>query len=198
MANSKKKQAAVLNVLATVAVIAAAFWYFTQRALPARTPPAQTTTATTTPKTAPPTTANQAASSVKPGDVTAKAPVASDPPTLVPKAFPADQVTVTTGETNPAEIPPDIQAQINAPPPALPDDLKRQLNAPPPELPADLKAQLNAPPRELPEDIKRALQIPPRVVTIDEVNNPKHPANAAALNQPPQQGQPEQVPPQSE
>ena len=54
----------------------------------------------------------------------------------------------------------------------LPQDLQKQLETAPVELPPDLKAQLNAPPPELPEDIKQALKIPPRKVSIEEVNNP--------------------------
>ena len=70
----------------------------------------------------------------------------------------------------PADMPPEMAAQLKGPPPELPDDLKRQLEGPPPELPDDLKAQLNAPPPPIPDDIKRALATPPRVVSIDEVN----------------------------
>lgn len=68
------------------------------------------------------------------------------------------------------DLPDDLKAQLNAPPPELPDDLKRQLELPPQELPEDLKAQLKAPPPELPDDIKESLKQPPRIVTLEEVN----------------------------
>lgn len=190
MTRSQKRS--IINSFITLAVAGVALWYFaTRRAdtssdqplqgsrnqpVAEQVKPSSSQSSSSSPQGASAVSALERASS------TARigaAPGSTSTPSAIPQAFPADQVVVTEG-TEKAQIPPDLQAQLDAPPPELPEDLKRQLNAPPPELPADLKAQLNAPPRELPEDIKRALAIPPRIVTLDEVNNPNHAQEAPA------------------
>lgn len=171
MAARKNRKASLANVVITVLVVVGAFWYFSSvygagyvTGVDARK------SATTDRKNpAPASTAHSGAAETRSANVPSGQ---SSSVSSFPGAIPAERVTVTepAGQT---ELPPDLQAQVNAAPPELPEDLKRQLTEPPPELPPDLKAQLNAPPPEIPEDIKRALQTPPRIVTIDEVNNPK-------------------------
>lgn len=166
MVVQKKKQSVLINTSISIIVIALAFWYLSSGAPSKPT----TTTSVTQPKV-------QSA-----GDVGKQMPVpaqvgtnqsapSAKPVDELPAAFPADRIVRTEPPTD-VVLPPDLQRQLDAPPPQLPDDLKAQLDGPPPELPEDLKAQLNAPPPEIPDDIKRAMQTPPRIVTIDEVNNP--------------------------
>jgi len=52
----------------------------------------------------------------------------------------------------------------------LPEDLKKQLLSPA-EIPEELQAQINAPRGEVPEDIKNALKQPAKQISADEVNN---------------------------
>ena len=169
MGGRKNQKTSAVNIAISVLVVLGAFWYFSST----NEPVASKQTApkiTANPETA---TGNSASKKAPVESAAVHSPSSSAAnPSSFPAAIPADRVTVTeqSGET---QLPPDLQAQINAAPPELPEDLKRQLTEPPPELPADLKAQLSAPPPEIPEDIKRALQTPPRIVTIDEVNNPK-------------------------
>ena len=180
MKNFNKKQRSAFNFVVSAVVVVAALWFFTGRSkapkqgdLPLSHPATQSPAPHVgTQQLGVETSSTISGSANVPANVAES--LAGGLPagtSLVPKAFPADRVTVTEGEAQPP-LPADLQAQLNAPPAELPEDLKRQLNSPPPELPADLKAQLNAPPQELPDDIKKALQIPPRIVSIDEVNNP--------------------------
>lgn len=113
-------------------------------------------------------------SRIKKGNVANNSDLAISPNKEATEELPEDiQKAMAKPESHdPNQLPPDLQAQLDASPPELPEDLKKQLALPPQELPEDLKAQLNSPPPELPEDIKKALSIPPRVVTLDEVNNP--------------------------
>ncbi len=170
MSVRKKKGPSPLNIAVSALVVLAALYYFSSSSTAPKQPTASGSGEIGKPTSAKLSTSSSTSSSAmapSPSTVTAKSPISN-----IPAAIPSDRATVTEASGD-VRLPPDLQAQVNAPPPELPEDLKRQLAEPPPELPADLQAQLNAPPPEIPEDIKRALQTPPRIVSIDEVNNPK-------------------------
>ncbi len=156
------------NVIIYIALIAGAYFYFvhenkTERLTKETTPPI--------PESNQPTSGDMAESK---DTSTGNIATGRSPGEIPSDELPEDikKAATRTESNNPDDLPPDLKAQLNAPPPELPEDLRRQLEMEPQELPPDLKAQLESPPPPIPDDIKRALAIPPRVVSIEEVNTP--------------------------